>query len=445
MAASTHVALGDRTLPHAIEAEQATLGAVLLRSELWADVAAVVGPGDWFRDAHRRIWEAMGRLHDLAVAIDLLTVRHELARVGELDAIGGPAYLASLVDGVPRSTNVRHYAGVVRELATLRRLIAVAEEVGAAAYGQEPSEDIVGRAMRALLQCQPAASDAGTTLGAAATAYVEALGQQEAVQRVTCGLRDVDDLLLGGLRRKRLAIVAARPSVGKTSFGLGMAMASARAGVRAAFVSLEMDTLSLSERALAWHAKIDGRRLQTKALAEDDYRRLGQSLASFERLPLLFYDRAHTLHQVAAIVHRLRQRPEGLGLLVVDYLQLLHGERAENMQQAIAAISKGLKRIATDEDVALVALSQLSRAPETRKDKRPHLQDLRDSGALEQDADVVLLLFREEMHAPTPENAGLAEVIVAKHREGPTGVQRVAFLPGRAWFEDLAPEWRAHD
>lgn len=433
----------DRTLPYSLDAERATLGAVLISPSLWPEAASIVSSAEFFRDAHRRIWEAMVRLHEAGITPDFVTLKNELARTGELEEVGGPVYIASLVDGVPRSTNVADYAGIVREKAALRALVAAGNQVCQAAYEAEMSAAVIAEMGAQGLQAAAGQAIGGPVgLGDAVGAFVRSLEDPESTGTIPTKLADVDAALAGGLRRGQLCILAARPSVGKTAMALGIGLHTGLAGTSTAVFSLEMSTEELAGRAAAWEARVSGHRLRSRTmLTEQIYGKISVAWSRLSGASLVILTNAVTLPQVDAWVQRLKQREEGLTLVIVDYLQLLVHGSPESQVNAVSAISRGLKRIAIAHDVAVLALSQLSRAPEGRKDKRPQLSDLRDSGALEQDADVTLLLYREEMHAPSDSNAGIAEVIIAKQRNGPTGVHRVVWLAEYMRFEDLAKEY----
>lgn len=427
----------DRVQPHSLEAEQATLGAILLRDEMWSDVAQLLAPSDFYRDAHMLVWDAIVALKMRGVRADLLTVREELMRTGRMDAVG-QGYLSSLVDGVPRSTNVEHYAAIVKEKARLRGIIIAAEDAQARAYDGAQSDEVAEGAIKALTLTAPSGRTE-QSLDAALAAYLGTLdGAPE--ETITTGMADIDDQLAGGLRRKELVIVAARPSVGKTSFALGAAYAAAGAGFPSAFVSVEMPVRALVSRMVAWESRVPLSHLRSRTtMSERDRGLISQGVGKSLGRPLVLDEVANSMIALAALASRLKQRAEGLALLVVDYLQLLvHDSHGDRQQQAVAAVSRGLKRLAKEHDIAVMALSQLSRAPEGRKDKRPMLADLRDSGALEQDADVAVLLFREEMHSPSDENAGVAEAIIAKNRNGPVGVRKLTFMQDYTWFTDMA-------
>ncbi len=431
----------QRTLPHSIDAETAALGVVLAHGDLWPELAARLTAGDWFRDAHRRVFEAMAVLAEQAVAVDFVTVKEQLVRAGDLDEVGGPAYLASLADGVPRSTNLAHYAGIVADTARLRRIIGVTNKLQAAAYEYgTTSAELVETGTRDLLALASVGDADAVQIGAAVADFLASLDEDQSASVVPTGFTDIDSLLGGGLRRGDMTVLAARPSVGKTAFAMNTAEHAAGRAYPAVMFSLEMATRPLVSRSISGRARVPLARLRGGHIDEHDGVRLAEAQMALDALPLYIQDAARTLTQIAAWTHRLQQRPGGLALVVVDYLQLLahEGGALDSRQREVSAISRGLKRLAQDQHLAVLALSQLSRAPDERTDKRPHLSDLRESGQIEQDADVVVFLFREEMHKPTDENRGIAEAIIAKQRNGPTGVARLAFQKDYVRFADLA-------
>ena len=428
----------ERTLPFNLEAERAVLGVVLVHNEAWPTIAAVLTEADFYREAHRRLWAAMSRLAMDGSPVDFALLREELSRTGDLDEVGGPAYVTSLADGVPRATNVEYYARVVREKARLRGAIYAANKVVASAYeAEQPAATVVESGVRDLLALADAHAGGITQIGSAVRDYVNSLDDEREVS-IPCGLRDVDDIT-GGFALRRLTIVAARPGVGKSSFALCAADHAAGTGTPAAIISLEMEDRAQAANLLAVHSGVPSDRLRRKMVGDKQWSRIGHAVSLLDGRPLYLVSAAETLTQVAAWVRRLRE-VHAVRVVFLDYLQLIGDSRSKDRQQEVAALSRGLARLAMREEVAMVALSQLSREPERRTDKRPHLSDLRESGSLEQDAHLVLLLFRADMydHDPNSPEAGTAEVIVAKNRAGPTGVARVCFLSETTRFCDLA-------
>ena len=426
----------ERVLPQDLSLERAVLGAILLHPQHWSQVASILTADDFFRAAHGLIFSAMARLNQAESAIDFALLRTELRSSGDEDEIGGPVYLASLVDGLPLGSYVMDYARVVREKARLRTAIAVANKLTTEAYAAERSVvEIVDAGVRDLLTLADAQESGVTSIRDALKSYMDALDDEQAVL-IPTGLRDVDDIV-GGFGRKKLTIIASRPGVGKSSLAVTAADHAAGAGTPTAIISLEMVPSALAGNLLASHSGVGTERMRRKVVGEWQWTRVTQAVELLMDRPLYFVTAVKSLTQVAAWVCRLKEQ-YGVRLVFLDYLQLLGDPRAKDRQQEVAALSRGLKWIAIDEDIALVALSQLSREPERRNDKRPHLSDLRESGSIEADADLVLLLFREEMHKPMDENRGIAEVIIAKNRQGPTGSVRVAFIAETVRFADLA-------
>lgn len=437
------VELLDRTLPYNLEAEKAILGAVLLHAEAHPLAASLVSGTDFFRDAHRRVWEAMGALLARGEPVEMVLLKDVLARAGDLDEVGGPAYLAALVDGLPRVANVEHYARLVREKAQLRAVIACANGLVAAAYeAQEPPSALIDTGVSTLLRLATATQGEAVRAGQEAVAWVSSLDQAPGAPEAALptGYTDLDEMLAGGLRPSELVILAGRPSAGKSSLGLGMARGVALHAVPTVVFSLEMRSRALAARLVSWGARVDRQKLQRGYASEQEYARVGEALSVLDGAPLYLQDTAATLTEVAAWCQRLKAQ-YGIRVAVVDYLQLMaHEARNQSREAAVAAVSKGLKRLATTQDLAVVALSALNRAPDGRKDPRPRLSDLRESGSIESDADVVLLLYRADQYEKNTEASGTAEVIVAKNREGATGTIRLTFNEHYAGlFENYAP------
>jgi len=439
------VAVSERTLPHNLEAEKSVLGAILIHNEAFNYAAEIIDSRDFFRDAHRRIFEKMELLSERADAIDLVTLKEELTRAGELEEVGGLPYLTTLVDGVPRSTNVEHYARIVKEKAALRALILTSQRISARAYEAEDDPNVIlDEAEQAIFAIAEDRARTGflsmRDIVDESLPKIERLfEQQRPITGVATGFADLDRMTRG-LQPGDLVIVAARPSMGKTSLVLNVAEhASLREGTTVGFFSLEMSREQLFIRLLTSIARIDGQRLMSGAVGQRDYQALSHAIGVLGQAPLYIDDTPGVgVLEMRAKARRLASE-HGLGLLVVDYLQLMTGRgRFENRTLELAAISRGLKGLAKELGVPVVALSQLSRAPESRSDHRPLLSDLRESGALEQDADVVLMLFRADAYPDAkPEDQGKAELIIAKQRNGPTGTIHLAFLKQHTRFEDM--------
>lgn len=432
------VAVAERTLPFNLDAERSVLGAIIVDNKAFDLAVNEIDDGSFFRDAHRRLFLRMADLRARGDAIDFVTLKEELQKHGDLDEVGGPAYVAGLADGVPRATNVVYYARIVKEKAKLRAIIYATNKALAQAYeADDDAASIADAHVRELSAIGVATSSRIQTAGEVVHAYAASLdGDRSDV--IPMGLVDVDDIT-GGFGRKKLSLIAARPSVGKTSLMLSVAYNIAAAGVPVGVITLEMAPTDLMGNMVSAVARIDAERIRRKTLGERDYGRLTAAMETISALPLKFVDEAHTLTQVQAWSRRLAEE-HGAKVIFLDYIQMMGDPQARDRQQEVAHFSRGFKALARQHDVAFVALSQLSRASESRHDKRPQLSDLRESGALEQDADLVILLYRDEMHHKKPgENEGVAEAIVAKSRQGPTGVARLCFLKEQTLFTNLAP------
>ena len=445
--ADTAFATAERTLPHNLEAERSVLGSILVHNDAFNLAAQVIDSQDFYRDAHRRIFDRMVALNERHDAIDFVTLKEELARAGELDEVGGPAYVAGLADGVPRATNVEYYARIVKEKATLRNLIYAASKIVTNAYEAEQESDLIlDEAESAIFAVADDRLKAGFVamrdLVKDSFPKIEKLFEQKRlITGVPTGFVDLDEMTRG-LQGGDLVIVAARPSMGKTSLVLNIAQYVAALGDQVVgFFSLEMSKEALFLRLLTSEAQIDGHRLMSGAIGGNDYHRISHALEKLNAMKLFIDDTASIgVLEMRAKSRRL-QAEHGLNLLVVDYIQLMSGRgRFENRTLELASISRSLKGLAKELNVPIVVLSQLSRAPEARSDHRPQLSDLRESGALEQDADVVVLIYRDDVYNrdPNSPDAGTAELILAKQRNGPTGVVRLAFLREQTRFANLA-------
>jgi replicative DNA helicase len=437
----------ERVLPHNLEAERCVLGAILLNNDAFNLAAQLIDAVDFYREAHRRIFDAMVRLNERGLAIDLVTLKEELGRAGHLEEVGGPAYITALVDGVPRSTNVEYYARIIKEKATLRSLIHSAGQIIARAYDAEEDADaVLDEAERAIFEIAERRIRAGfvplSDLVQGSLATIEKLHEHKGlVTGVPTGFVDLDERT-AGLQPSDLVIVAARPSMGKTSFALNVALhVGTKAGLTVGIFSLEMAKEQLFLRLLTSEAGIDAHRFRSGYLGESDYPKLSRALGTLAEARIFIDDTAALgVLEMRAKARRLMAE-HGLHLLIVDYIQLMQARgRFENRTQELASISRALKGLAKELHIPVMALSQLSRAPEARSDRRPQLADLRESGALEQDADVVLFIYREDQYHPTEENQGIAEIIIGKQRNGPTGTVKLAFIKEYTRFENL--DWR---
>jgi replicative DNA helicase len=443
----TAVAAAERTLPHNLEAERSVLGAILVHNDAFNLAAQFVEPADFYRDAHRRIFDKMISLNERNHAIDFVTLKEELSRAGELDEVGGPAYVASLADGVPRATNVEYYAKIVKEKATLRNLIYAANKILTNAYEADQESDLIlDEAESAIFSVADDRLKAGFVpmrdLVKESFPKIEQLFEQKRlITGVPTGFADLDEMTRG-LQGGDLIIIAARPSMGKTSLVLNISQyVATQPNLTVGFFSLEMSKESLFIRLLTSEAQIDSHRLMSGAIGQKDYGRISHALETLSAMRLYIDDSSNIgVLEMRAKCRRLLAE-HGLNLIVVDYIQLMSGRgRFENRTLELASISRSLKGLAKELNVPIVVLSQLSRGPESRADHRPQLSDLRESGALEQDADLVGLIYRDDVYNKDPNNpdAGTAELIIAKQRNGPTGTVRLAFLREQTRFANLA-------
>ena len=439
-----------RVPPHNLEAERSVIGSVLVDQSAFAKVEGLINADSFYKEAHRKIWRAIERLVARGQPVDLVTLAEELDRSGELDEVGGRPYLVGLSEDTPTAAFVEHYARIVAEKASLRRLIAAAGEIMRRAYEQEDSLEAIldeasKRIVEVLLTERRQEASPLDSLVHEAFEHIQKLHENQGVPRgVKTGFRDLD-ALIGALEPGSLNIIAARPSMGKTAFALTIAQhAAIKEKIPVGIFSLEMPALQLATRILASEARVDMNRLRRGALKDHEFQWLADAAGRVAEAPIYIDDTPDlSLMELRAKARRLAARHH-IGLIVVDYLQLMSGpsgsSRGENRQQEIAAISRGLKSLARELDVPVIALSQLSRAVESRPNKRPMLSDLRESGSIEQDADLVLFIFREAYYKDEPDADGVAEIIVGKHRNGPTGKVRLQFHSAYVRFHDLAPE-----
>ncbi len=435
-----------RVPPHDLEAEEALLGAMLLSRDAIADAVNLIRPEHFYRPIHAHVYEAVCSLYSKGEPADAVTVAAELNRLNLADKVGGNATLVKLQTGTPASANAAKYANIVHEAAVLRKLIEVGGEI--TDLGYEGSDDVVKTVDSAEAMVYRLAADRmdDTTasladLLPANLERIEKLYEQgDFITGTPTGYQDLDEIT-SGLQPNTLVVVGARPSVGKTSFALGMAAhAAIRGGKPVLLFSLEMSQLEISQRILCAEARVDASRVRTGKLTDQDWMGISNALGHLAEAPIWIDDNpAVTIMEIRGKSRRLRSQTGELGMIIVDYLQLMTGRRtAENRQVEVSEISRGLKILARELECPVVALSQLSRTLETRGDKRPILADLRESGSIEQDADIVMFLYREEVYNPDTKDAGTAEVLVAKHRTGPTGMARLAFRKEHTRFDNLA-------
>jgi replicative DNA helicase len=434
--------------PQNLEAEESVLGAMLLSASAVGTVSEILDAADFYRESHAKLYRGALALWAKGEPVDAITLANELDERGQLEEIGGQARVAELAALVPSTSNVEHYARIVKEMATLRGLVRAGQEI--TRLGQDrPGEvvDLVDRAEQIVfdLTQQRITSD---------FAHIEVL-LKESFERITqlyeagvditgipSGFRELD-LLTSGFQPGNLVILAARPSMGKSSLGFGIATNLAvRLEVPVALFTLEMSKSEVTQRMMCSEAKVESQRLRTGRLAPDDWPRLTAACDRLMKAPIYVDDTGSTtIMEVRSKARRLKSREPSLGLIIVDYLQLMtSGSTVENRVQEVSQISRALKVLARDLEVPILAMSQLSRAVEQRHDKRPILSDLRESGSLEQDSDLVMFVYRDEYYlGEESEQQGIAEVLLAKHRNGPTGTVKLSFLKRYAKFADLAP------
>ena len=436
--------LTSRIPPHSLEAERAVLGALLLERESLPRALEILRPPDFYKDGHRKIFDTMIALFDRNEPGDVVTVAEELKRRNDLEDVGGAATLAALVEESATAAHLMAYAGIVREKAVLRDLIRISTEIIGRSYESGGNvEDLLDRAERLIFQITQRQLH-GSALPVRAILkstfeHIERLYERkEHVTGLATGFRRLD-YLTAGFQAGDFIIIAGRPSTGKTAFALNIAR---YAGVtdrkRVLILSLEMSKEQLVQRMLCTEAKVDSQRLRTGQLDQRDWRLLTNAAGRLAEAPI-FIDESAGISVLEARAKARRMMAEnGLDLIVIDYLQLMAGRNPENRQQEISEISRSLKALAKELHVPVVALSQLSRAVETRQHKEPQLSDLRESGALEQDADLILFIYRPSMYGiQSEEGDKVAEVIIGKQRNGPTDTVKLTFLPEYTSFENI--------
>ena len=444
---------GARVPPHDLEAEKAVIGAMLVSETAVSAVAERLTAEDFYSEVHRIIYGAMTRLYSRGDPIDQLTLTNELRSVGEFEKVGGRAYVFQIVESVPTAANAARYADIVRGKALLRDIIDVGSRITEDAFG-EPED--VSKALDAAEQLIYGVSNRTlrehlapvSELAPGALEMIQRLYEAEGeVTGVETGFEDLDRLTTG-FHKSDLVILAARPAMGKTALALNAIWyAAGQKGMPVAIFSLEMSKEQLVQRLISQITRIPAQALRSGNVKAEDWPKLVRGVAEVSRAPVWIDDTAGvTLMEIRAKVRRLSSQLKARGepplaLVVVDYLQLMiggQGNRSENRQQEIAEISRGLKVLARDLDVPVLAIAQLSRAVEQRHDKRPLLSDLRDSGAIEQDADMVMFLYRDEYYNSDSDDKGIAEIIVGKHRNGPTGKVQLAWMEQYTKFASLA-------
>jgi replicative DNA helicase len=433
----------EKTLPANLEAERAVLGALLIDSEAITDIVSFLKAGDFHRERHAVIYTARVDLYERREPGDFVTLVDELRRRGQLEAVGGASYLTDLINDVPTAAHVEHYAHIVEHCAIMRRLVGAGGRIAGIGYENAPDVDeALNRAEQLLFDIsQRRISEDFTSLREALRTYfdtIEYLHQHKGeVVGVPSGFRDLDQLT-GGLHPSDLVIIAGRPGVGKTGFALSiMRNVATKYQASAALFSLEMSTEQLVQRLLCMEAAVDSQRVRSGYLDEFEWRRISEAFGVLSDAPIFIDDSAGISTAELRMKARRLKSEHDLKLIVVDYLQLMQGRGLENRVQEVAEISRSLKVLARELDVPVIALSQLSRAVESRQDHRPMLSDLRESGSIEQDADIVMFIHREELYKPDTDRKNIADIIIAKHRNGPVGQIPVRFFPSQTRFADL--------
>src|SRR5690625_3139645 len=443
----------DRTPPHNIEAEQAVIGAIFLEPEAFSAASELLRPDDFYRAGHQRIFQVMNKLSDSGEPIDLVTVTTLLSSNQVLDEVGGVSYLRDLASSVPTAANISHYSKIVEEKALLRRLIRTATDIVTTSFEKEGEvDDVLNEAEKNILEVS-GRTNAGSFKAIKDVLIevydnIEKLHQNDAaVTGIPTGYRDLDQIT-SGFQENDLIIIAARPSVGKTAFALNIAQnVATKTENNVAIFSLEMGADQLVSRMLCAEGNIDSQRLRTGKLESDDWGKLTMAMGSLSNAGIFIDDSPGIrVSEIRSKCRRLKQE-HGLEMIIIDYLQLIQGSdnSKENRQQEVSEISRSLKGLARELEVPLIALSQLSRGVEQRQDKRPMMSDLRESGSLEQDADIVGFLYRDDYYDEESEQQNIIEIIISKQRNGPTGTIELAFVKEYNKFVDLDHRYQSND
>jgi replicative DNA helicase len=432
--------------PQHIEAEQSVLGGILIENEAINRVTEILDADDFYREAHRKIFNALINLSERDEPADLITLTNELRKIDELDSVGGASYLASLIDSVPTAANIQYYARIVKEKAILRKLIQTSTEIITQSYEDRGDVEVfLDEAERSIFEIsekrvRPSFYPIREIVKESFATIEKLFKKKEAVTGVPSGFKELDRMT-AGFQPSDLIIIAGRPSMGKTAFCLDIAeYAAIDNKIPVAIFSLEMSKEQLVIRMLCSQAHVEGTRLRTGYLNESDWPKLTIAAGSLSESPIYIDDTAAlSVLEMRAKARRLKA-DHGLGMVIVDYLQLMKGRaRVESRQQEISEISRSLKALAKELNIPVIAVSQLSRKTEERTGNRPQLSDLRESGAIEQDADLILFIYRDEVYNRDPDNPnrGTAEVIIGKQRNGPIGKIDLAFLDKFTTFKDL--------
>ena len=432
--------------PQNVEAEQSVLGGILIENDAINKVVEILTPEDFYRDAHRRIYNALINLSVRDEPADLITLTNELRKIDQLDGAGGASYIASLIDSVPTAANIEYYARIVKEKSILRQLIQTSTEIITESYQDRSDvESFLDEAERSIFQIsenrvRPSFYPIRDIVKQSFKTLERLYEKKELITGVPSGFKELDQMT-AGFQPSDLIIVAGRPSMGKTAFCLNVAQyAAIEKRTPVAIFSLEMSKEQLVIRLLCSEAHVEGTRLRTGFLSEGDWPRLTIAAGNLSEAPIFIDDTAAlSVLELRAKARRLKA-DQGLGMVIIDYLQLMRGRaRAESRQQEISEISRSLKAVAKELSIPVIAVSQLSRKTEERTGMRPQLSDLRESGAIEQDADLILFLYRDEVYNRSEDNPnrGKAEMIIGKQRNGPTGKIELAFLSKFTTFKEL--------
>lgn len=447
--------LRERIPPHSFDAECAVLGGIMLDPEALERLEGSLLAEHFYVEANRILFNAILGLVQRNQPIDALTVKDHLQRQGDLEACGGEEYLSQLISVVPSSANVRHYADIVRERAVLRELLGACGKISQDVYEDTSSEvntqlDEAERKILAISEnfsrSKPTFSKIGSLMADAYSELKERYNNKKSITGIATSFTQLDDMT-AGMQRGDLIIVAGRPSMGKTAFSMNLAQNAAIRGAEegekpyvAAVFSLEMSSQQIAMRMLACEARVDMKNLRTGSFSSDDWRKLATASGSLAEAQIYVDDTpAISVMEVRSKCRRLKREAKALDLVLIDYLQLMSGRSdSERREQEISEITRSLKGLARDMNVPVIVLSQLNRSLESRADKRPMMSDLRESGAIEQDADIIMFIYRDEVYNKKPENEGIAEVIIAKQRNGPTGTVKLTFLHKYTRFENFA-------
>jgi replicative DNA helicase len=435
----------DRMPPQNIEAEQAVIGAIFLEPSSLITASEILIPEDFYRNAHQKIFHVFSKLNDEGKAVDLVTVAEELAASKQLEDVGGISYLSELAGSVPTAANIEYYARIVEEKSLLRRLIRTATNIATDGYAREDEVDeLLSEAERSIMEVanRKNAGAFHNIKDVLVRTYdnIELLHNRKGdITGIPTGFAELDRMT-AGFQRNDLIIVAARPSVGKTAFALNIAQnVGTKAGENVAIFSLEMGAEQLVMRMLCAEGNINAQNLRTGSLTDEDWRKLTMAMGSLSNTGIFIDDTPGIrINEIRSKCRRLKQE-YGLGMILIDYLQLIQGSGRsnENRQQEVSEISRSLKQLARELEVPVIALSQLSRGVEQRQDKRPMMSDIRESGSIEQDADIVAFLYRDDYYDKESENKNIIEIIIAKQRNGPVGTVSLAFVKEYNKFVNL--------